>query len=215
MTERHDLAAVRQEYCRHSLSPEDCLEDPLAQFNHWLDEAMAARVMEPTAMHLATVGADHRPSARIVLLKGIEQRRFVFYTNYESRKGRQLAANPFAALTFFWPELERQVRIEGRVEKLPEQASDAYFSSRPYQSRIGAWASLQSEALDSPRTLLARAAKLAAQYITGVPRPPHWGGYGLVPERMEFWQGRPSRMHDRVLYLLDEQGRWGKSRLYP
>jgi pyridoxamine 5'-phosphate oxidase len=215
MTERHDLAAIRQEYSRHSLSPEDCLEDPLAQFSRWLDEAMAARVTEPTAMHLATVDAAGRPSARIVLLKGIEQRRFVFYTNYESRKGRQLAANPFAALTFFWPELERQVRIEGRVEPMPAAISDAYFASRPYQSRIGAWASQQSEVLDSTRSLLARVARFAAQYVTGVPRPPHWGGYGLAADRIEFWQGRPSRMHDRVLYVQDAQGQWKKQRLYP
>lgn len=214
MTERHDLAAIRQEYSRHSLSPEDCLEDPLAQFSRWLDEAMAAKVAEPTAMHLATAALDGRPSGRVVLLKGIEQRRFVFYTNYESRKGRQLTANPFAALTFFWPELERQVRVEGRVEQLPADASDAYFASRPYQSRIGAWASAQSEVLDSTRTLLARAAKFAAQYLTGVPRPSNWGGYGLLPDRLEFWQGRPSRMHDRVLYL-HEGNDWKKERLYP
>lgn len=214
MTERHDLAAIRQEYSRHSLSPEDCLEDPLAQFSRWLDEAMAAKVAEPTAMHLATAAPDGRPSGRVVLLKGIEQRRFVFYTNYESRKGRQLTANPFAALTFFWPELERQVRIEGRVEQLPAAASDAYFASRPYQSRIGAWASAQSEVLDSTRTLLARAAKFAAQYLTGVPRPSNWGGYGLLPDRLEFWQGRPSRMHDRVVYLHDGKD-WKKERLYP
>jgi pyridoxamine 5'-phosphate oxidase len=215
MTERNDLAAIRQEYCRHSLSPEDCLPDPLAQFNRWLDEAIAAKVIEPTAMHLATADAAGRPTARVVLLKGIDQERFVFFTNYESRKGRQLAANPYAALTFFWPELERQIRVEGRVERLDGDASDAYFASRPYQSRIGAWASQQSETLDSPRTLLARAAKFAAQYITGVPRPPYWGGYGLLADRVEFWQGRPSRMHDRVQYLRDEQGGWSKSRLYP
>lgn len=215
MTERSDLAAIRQDYTRHSLSPEDCLEDPLAQFSRWLDEAIASRVNEPTAMHLATVGEDGRPSARLVLLKGIEQRRFVFYTNYESRKGRQLDARPFAALTLFWPELERQVRIEGRVERLPPETSDAYFASRPYQSRIGAWASEQSRELDNTRTLLARAAKFAARHVTGVPRPAHWGGYGLSPDRIEFWQGRPSRMHDRVLYRLAPDGTWAKSRLYP
>ncbi|MCC2637884.1 MAG: pyridoxamine 5-phosphate oxidase [Moraxellaceae bacterium] len=215
MTERHDLAAIRQEYARHSLSPEDCLADPLAQFSRWLDEAIAAKVNEPTAMHVATVGEDGRPSGRLVLLKGIEQRRFVFYTNYESRKGRQLGANPFAALTLFWPELERQVRIEGRVEKVAPEASDAYFASRPYQSRIGAWASQQSQPLDSPHTLLARAAKFAAQHITGVPRPANWGGYALAPDRIEFWQGRPSRMHDRIVFAQDAQGQWTKSRLYP
>ncbi|HEX4869719.1 MAG TPA: pyridoxamine 5'-phosphate oxidase [Moraxellaceae bacterium] len=215
MTERSDLAAIRQDYSRHSLSPEDCLDDPLAQFSRWLDEAIAAKVNEPTAMNVATVGEDGRPSARLVLLKGIEQRRFVFYTNYESRKGRQLAAQPYAALTLFWPELERQVRVEGRVERLPAATSDAYFASRPYQSRIGAWASQQSQVLDSTRTLLARAARYAAQYVAGVPRPENWGGYGVTPDRIEFWQGRPSRMHDRVLYLLGDDGRWARSRLYP
>lgn len=215
MTERSDLAAIRQDYTRHSLSPEDCLADPLAQFSRWLDEAIASKVNEPTAMHVATVAEDGRPSARLVLLKGIEQRRFVFYTNYESRKGRQLEARPFAALTLFWPELERQVRIEGRVDRVAPETSDAYFASRPYQSRVGAWASEQSRELDNPRTLVARAAKFAARYVTGVPRPPHWGGYGLSPDRIEFWQGRPSRLHDRVLYLLGEDGTWSKSRLYP
>lgn len=215
MTERHDLAAIRQDYSRHSLSPEACLDDPLAQFSRWLDEAIASKVNEPTAMHVATVGADGRPSARLVLLKGIEQRRIVFYTNYESRKGQQLAANPWAALTLFWPELERQVRIEGGVERVAPEVSDAYFASRPYQSRIGAWASQQSQELDNTRTLLARAAKYAALYVAGVPRPANWGGYGVSPDRIEFWQGRPSRMHDRVLYLADDQGGWTKSRLYP
>ncbi|HET8731248.1 MAG TPA: pyridoxamine 5'-phosphate oxidase [Moraxellaceae bacterium] len=215
MTERSDLAAIRQDYSRHSLSPEDCLDDPLAQFSRWLDEAIAAKVNEPTAMNVATVGDDGRPSARLVLLKGVEQRRFVFYTNYESRKGQQLSAHPYAALTLFWPELERQVRIEGKVERVPSATSDAYFDSRPYQSRVGAWASLQSQPLDSTRTLLARAAAFAARYVGGVPRPANWGGYGVVPDRIEFWQGRPSRMHDRVLYRLDMDGRWEKSRLYP
>lgn len=214
MTERSDLAAIRQDYSRHSLSPEDCLGDPLAQFSRWLDEAIAAKVNEPTAMNIATVGEDGRPSARLVLLKGIEQRRFVFYTNYESRKGQQLARHPYAALTLFWPELERQVRIEGRVEKVASEISDAYFASRPYQSRIGAWASQQSQELDSTRSLLARAAKYAARYVGGVPRPENWGGYAVTADRIEFWQGRPSRMHDRVLYRLEGEA-WMKSRLYP
>lgn len=214
MSQRHDLAAIRQDYSRHSLSPEDCLPDPLVQFNRWLDEAIASGVSEPTAMHLATVEAG-RPSARVVLLKGIEGGGFVFYTNYDSRKGRQMEAVPFVALTFFWPELERSVRVEGRVEKVAPEVSDAYFASRPYQSRIGAWASLQSQPLEGPRTLLARAAKFAAQYITGVPRPPQWGGYAVKPDRMEFWQGRPSRLHDRVLYLPDGKGGWERQRLYP
>jgi pyridoxamine 5'-phosphate oxidase len=214
MSQRHDLAAMRKDYSRHSLAPEDCLPDPLAQFGRWLDEAIAVQANEPTAMHLATV-ENGRPSARMVLLKGIEQGGFVFYSNYESRKGTQLEADPYAALTFFWPELERSVRVEGRAEKVAPETSDAYFASRPYQSRIGAWASLQSRPLDGTATLVARAAKFAAQYVTGVPRPPCWGGYVVMPERIEFWQGRPSRLHDRVLYLPDGKGGWERQRLYP
>lgn len=214
MTERHDIAALRQDYSRQSLAPEDCLADPLAQFSRWLDEAMAADVHEPTAMHLATVEAG-RPSGRIVLLKGLEQGCFVFYSNYDSRKGQQIKHNAFVALTFFWPELERSVRVEGEAAPVPAATSDAYFASRPYQSRIGAWASLQSQPLDSTATLLTRATGFAAKYVTGVPRPPHWGGYAVRPWRIEFWQGRPSRLHDRVLYLPDAKGGWQKQRLYP
>lgn len=214
MAQAHDLAGIRQDYSKQSLSPEDCLPDPLAQLERWLDEALKAEVREPTAMHLATVSADGRPSARMVLLKGLEQGALVFYTNYDSRKGRQLQANPFAAITFFWPELERQVRVEGRVEPVAAAVSDAYFASRPYPSRIGAWASLQSQPLDGKATLVARAAGFSAKYLHDVPRPPSWGGYGLIPERMEFWQGRPSRLHDRVLYL-PQAGQWQRTRLYP
>jgi pyridoxamine 5'-phosphate oxidase len=214
MTERHDLAAIREDYSRQSLSPDDCLPNPLEQFSRWLDEAIVARVHEPTAMNVATV-ENGRPSARMVLLKGIEQDHFVFYTNYESRKGIQITESPFVALTFFWPELERSVRIEGRVEKVSAENSDEYFATRPYQSRVGAWASLQSQPLDSHATLVTRAAGFAAKYVTGVPRPPHWGGYAVTADRIEFWQGRPSRLHDRVLYLLDGEGKWVKQRLYP
>lgn len=214
MTERHDIAAVRQDYSRQGLKPEDCLADPLAQFSRWLDEAIAAKVNEPTAMNVATV-QDGRPSARMVLLKGIEQGCFVFYTNYESRKGQQLAQNPMAALTFFWPELERSVRIEGSISRTAPEVSDRYFASRPYQSRVGAWASLQSQPLEATATLVARAAGFAAKYVTGVPRPPHWGGFALKPDRIEFWQGRPSRLHDRVVYQPLEGGQWQKQQLYP
>jgi pyridoxamine 5'-phosphate oxidase len=214
MTTRDDLAHIRKDYARHSMAPEDCMADPLAQFSRWLDEAIASQVNEPTAMNVASV-ENGRPSARMVLLKGIEQGAFVFYTNYESRKGRQIEANPFVALTLFWPELERSVRVEGQIARVAPAVSDAYFASRPYQSRVGAWASQQSQPLDSTATLVARAAKYAAQYVTGVPRPPHWGGYAVTPDRMEFWQGRPSRLHDRVLYLPDGKGGWVRERLYP
>lgn len=217
MSKLHDLAAIREDYSRHSLSPEDCLDDPLAQLARWLDEAIKSGLKDATAMHLCTVGSDGRPSARMVLLKGLEQGLLQFYTNYDSRKGEQLRANPFAAITFFWPELERQVRVEGKVEPLSATESDAYFASRPYTSRIGAWASLQSQVLDGKATLVARAASFSARYLHDVPRPPHWGGYGLRAERVEFWQGRPSRLHDRVLYLPagDQSSEWSKVRLYP
>lgn len=215
MSERHDLAAIRQDYSRQSLSPEDCRTDPLEQFSHWLDEAIKSKAHEPTAMHLATVDGSGRPSARMVLLKGVEQGQFVFFTNYESRKGQQIGANPFVALTFFWPELERSVRVEGRVEKISAERSDIYYDSRPYNSRIGAWASIQSRPLEGTATLVARAAGFAARYVAGVPRPPHWGGYAVTPDRLEFWQGRPSRLHDRVLYQPDGVGGWSRQRLYP
>ena len=214
MTNRDDISRIRNDYARASLGPDDCLPDPLAQFNRWLDEAIAAKVNEPTAMNVATV-ENGRPSARMVLLKGIESGAFVFYTNYESRKGQQMASNPFVALTLFWPELERQVRVEGEVSKVAPDVSDAYFASRPYQSRVGAWASEQSRPLDGTATLVARAARYAAKYVTGVPRPPHWGGYAVKPHRIEFWQGRPSRLHDRVVYMLDDSGTWQRQRLYP
>jgi pyridoxamine 5'-phosphate oxidase len=214
MTSRDDLARIRKDYSQQTLSPADCLADPMAQLSLWLDEAIRADVHEPTAMNLATV-ENGRPSARMVLLKGLENHCAVFYTNYESRKGRQLEACPWAALTFFWPELERQVRLEGRVERVSADTSDAYFASRPYQSRIGAWASEQSRPLEGTATLVARAATYAARYVTGVPRPPHWGGYAVTPDRLEFWQGRPSRLHDRVEYLKNETGDWVRRQLYP
>ena len=209
------LADIRLDYGRHGLAISDCHADPLQQLQDWLDAALKAGVHEATAMNLATVDAQGRPSARIVLLKGIEAGQLCFFTNYLSRKGQQLAAQPFAALTFFWPELERQIRIEGAITKLPDAASDAYFESRPYGSRIGAWVSEQSQALADTETLKARATELQARFPEQVPRPSHWGGYGLTPDRVEFWQGRPSRLHDRVLYLPDELGGWQRSLLQP
>lgn len=209
-----DIATIRKDYSKQALSPEQCAAEPFSQFRRWLDEAIAAKLPEPTAMHLCTVNADGKPSGRMVLLKSTDNDQFVFYTNYQSRKGEQLSVNPHASLTFFWAELERQVRIEGCVSKVADEVSDAYFSSRPLASRIGAWASPQSQVIDEKTDLLKRAAEYGIKFALHVPRPPHWGGFALTAERVEFWQGRPSRLHDRVNYRW-VQGQWLKERLAP
>ncbi|WP_416192280.1 pyridoxamine 5'-phosphate oxidase [Neisseria sp. CCUG12390] len=209
-----DLHNIREDYSKRELSEQECHADPIVQFEQWLNEAIKSEVNEPTAVNVAAVAADGRPNSRVVLLKEVNAQGFVFFTNYHSRKGRSFEANPFAALTFFWPELERQVRIEGRIEKLAEATSDEYFDSRPYTSRIGAWASEQSEVLGSKAALVAKAAAVGARHPLHVPRPPHWGGYIVIPDRIEFWQGRPSRLHDRIQYRL-ENGAWIKERLSP
>ena len=213
-THPHDIAQLRKSYERAELDETASRADPLQQFDQWLTEAIAAQVPEPTAMTLATVGPDLRPSTRVVLIKGFDARGIVWYTNYDSRKGRQLAGNPFAALQFHWVELERVVRIEGRVEKVSDAESDAYFASRPLDSRIGAWASPQSQVIPGRSVLVTNAARYGAQFLLQPPRPPHWGGYRLVPERWEFWQGRKSRLHDRLRYRL-ESGAWLRERLAP
>ncbi|MBL7718066.1 MAG: pyridoxamine 5'-phosphate oxidase [Flavipsychrobacter sp.] len=189
-------------------------DDPLVFFGRWFSEAEKARVLEVNAMTLATVDAEHKPHARIVLLKGLDDKGFVFYTNYQSAKGHNLDANPFVSSVFFWGELERQVRIEGIAEKVETTESDQYFSSRPEGSRIGAWASPQSRIISSREVLEENYQMYTDKFGAQVPRPPHWGGYRIIPHRIEFWQGRSSRMHDRILFVYEE-GRWRKFRLAP
>jgi pyridoxamine 5'-phosphate oxidase len=209
------IADLRKSYERDELVEERAHGAPLAQFAHWMRQAIDAKLDEPNAMTLATVGDDGRPSTRIVLVKDYDERGIVWYTNYLSRKGRELDAHPFAALQFHWVALERVVRIEGRVERVDAAESDAYFASRPLASRIGAWASEQSTPIPSRATLVARAAEYGLKYGLHPPRPPHWGGYRLAPDCWEFWQGRPSRLHDRLVYRLQADGGWSRQRLAP
>lgn len=208
------LSDLRKSYERDELDEQLAAGEPLRQFREWFQQALDAKVPEPNAMTLATVGPDGRPSTRIVLIKDIEEHGLVWYTNYDSRKGRELALHPFAALQFHWVELERVVRIEGAVEKVDPAQSDAYYASRPLDSRLGAWASPQSQVIASRAVLVANAAKAAAQHGLNPSRPPHWGGFRLVPDRWEFWQGRKSRLHDRLVYRL-ENGAWVRERLAP
>jgi len=209
------ISDLRKEYTLKGLDAVDVSENPINQFRRWFDAALAAGGPEPNAMHVSTVTAEGRPDGRIVLLKEVSDAGFVFYTNYESRKGQELAANPFAALTFFYQSLEQQIRIEGRVEKVSPDESTAYFHSRPRGSQIGAWVSNQSHTIDDRDVLKTRQQALEAQFADQeIPRPDHWGGYRVVPDAIEFWQGRPSRLHDRIRYRL-ENGIWLIERLAP
>lgn len=212
---RKDLAALRKEYRLHRLSEDDVERDPLRQFARWFEEATAAGEAEPNAMTLATSTADGRPSARVVLLKGIDANGFQFFTNTSSRKGDELSANPRAALVFFWPTLERQVRVEGRVEELTRAESAAYFVIRPRESRIGAWASQQSSLIPSREWLERAVAETTRRFGDGdIPLPDQWGGYRVLPDQIEFWQGRENRLHDRILYQRAADG-WNLGRLSP
>jgi pyridoxamine 5'-phosphate oxidase len=210
------IADLRKEYMRETLSEHDVDRDPFQQFGKWWTEALESGIEEANAMTLATATPEGLPTARIVLIKGYDRNGFVFFTNYESRKGKELLENPHACLLFFWSALERQVRIEGICEKVSEEESDNYFHSRPEGSRIGAWVSPQSQVIGGREVLDEKLNEITAQYSDGaIPRPPHWGGYVVVPRVIEFWQGRPSRLHDRIRYSLDASGTWKIERLAP
>lgn len=210
------IADLRQEYSLQRLNKTDAHPNPFEQFTLWFDQAVAAKLPEPNAMTLATATPDGKPSARMVLLKGYDERGFVFYTNYKSRKGQQLLANPWGAIAFWWTQLERQVRIEGQIEQVSAEESDAYFHSRPQDSQLGAWASEQSQVIDSREVLEQRLQHLKTEYENKtIPRPPYWGGFRLIPVAIEFWQGRPSRLHDRLLYQRTAEGSWMIQRLSP
>ena len=210
------VARLRKEYTRAGLKEFEANPNPIEQFRTWFDEVLTSNLHEPNAMALATATLDGRPSARVVLLKGFDERGFVFYTNYEGRKGEELETNPHCALLFYWGELERQVRVEGRVRRVPDKESDAYFAGRPRGSQLGAWASEQSRPVGDRGALEHRLRELEAEYEgRDVPRPPFWGGYRVEPEAVEFWQGRENRVHDRLVYRRSEDGGWRRGRLQP
>jgi len=211
-----NVADLRKDYTLEGLSEKEAHPNPFEQFKIWFEQALAAKLPEPNAMTLATATSDGKPSARMVLLKDYDERGFVFYTNYESHKGQQLVENPWGALVFWWAQLERQVRVQGQVQKLSPAESDAYFYSRPQESQLGAWASEQSQVIDSREVLEQRLQQLKEEYEhQPITRPPHWGGFRVIPTEIEFWQGRPSRLHDRLLYRLLEEGIWQRQRLSP
>jgi pyridoxamine 5'-phosphate oxidase len=211
-----EIAQIRREYTKQKLSSKSVKKDPIEQFDLWLQEAVSANCLEPTGMNVSTVSENNTPSSRMVLLKGVSQGQFIFYTNYHSRKGQHLSKNPFISALFYWPELERQVNIEGQVEKCSQAESDQYFQTRPWKSRIGAIISPQSQAIKNrnviKKAFLIEATKHLPDYV---PRPQNWGGYRITPERIEFWQGRSSRLHDRILFTKTSEGQWKIQRLAP
>jgi pyridoxamine 5'-phosphate oxidase len=209
------IADIRKEYSLHSLDENDIAANAIEQFTRWWDDAVKSEIFEVNAMTLATATKDGKPSARIVLLKGFDEKGFVFFTNYNSRKGKELDENQNAALVFFWKEIERQIRIEGIVEKISAKESDDYFSSRPEGSRIGAWASPQSDVIENRQILEGNVKRYANEFKNSIPRPPHWGGYRVMPLRVEFWQGRSNRLHDRIQYTKTADGSWKVDRLAP
>jgi pyridoxamine 5'-phosphate oxidase len=210
-----DLENIRKDYRLQSLLEKDVDADPIKQFEAWWGQVMQSGIDEPNAMTLATSSASGKPSARIVLLKAIKHNGFIFYSNYDSRKGQQIRDNPFVSLTFFWKELERQVRIEGGIRKISDEESDEYFSKRPLESRIGAWSSPQSEVIENRDILEKNVSDYTTRFGSQIPRPPHWGGYIVDPTLIEFWQGRPGRLHDRLQYTVSEKLTWKIERLAP
>ena len=217
MKSNENIQNLREDYRRSTLEMSETDKSPFRQFDKWFREALQAEIPEPNAMTVATVAADGKPSARVVLLKGVDERGFVFYTNYESQKGRELDENPAVALVFNWLGLERQIRIEGTAEKISEAESEAYFQKRPKKSQIGAWASPQSRPIRGRDILNENTAALQEKYADSenLPRPPHWGGFRVKAERIEFWQGRSSRLHDRINYIKTAEGKWMRERLAP